>query len=234
MLDVSVNIHLLHNHRANKHKKKLPLTHDEVYCARRHKDGVTYPSRQIIELQEAPGDLPMAPFKRQRTARKPRLCVSLDALGFQLHDGTAVEVDSSSEEEVAAMLICIRSGQNFSEKDYLAYGSKLVRDKVSSSLARYPKGLDCTSSLKEVVTCRFEQGMEEDNEGKSSYCQNALNTPSLPHGQKIVSDSISDELKDRPISTTVGVERGCKVPVMCSSPDIKTRSSLCEERVFSR
>ncbi|CAK9204226.1 unnamed protein product [Sphagnum troendelagicum] len=62
------------------------------------------------------GDLPLAPFKKHRTLWSLQPCISSGsvelACGADAISGAAM--DGSSEEEVAAMLICISSGHGFS------------------------------------------------------------------------------------------------------------------------
>ncbi|CAN5967878.1 unnamed protein product [Sphagnum jensenii] len=73
-------------------------------------------SEHLLSDNTGVDDLPLAPFKKHRTLRRLRPCISSDSVGLassaEAISGAAM--DSSSEEEVAAMLICISSGHGFS------------------------------------------------------------------------------------------------------------------------
>jgi len=73
-------------------------------------------SEHLLSDNTGVDDLPLAPFKKHRTLRRLRPCISSDSVGLasSAEAVSGAAMDSSSEEEVAAMLICISSGHGFS------------------------------------------------------------------------------------------------------------------------
>ncbi|KAL3696298.1 hypothetical protein R1sor_010374 [Riccia sorocarpa] len=72
--------------------------------------------RNGAEVQIECESLPLAPVKKHRTMRRPRTCISNDVGAFRNDVASGAAMDSSSEEEAAAVLICFSSGQPGDEK----------------------------------------------------------------------------------------------------------------------
>jgi hypothetical protein len=94
----------------------LPLIEVGSHACKEQASNDRVSSEHLLSDNTGVDDLPLAPFKKHRTLRRLRPCISSDSVGLassaEAISGAAM--DSSSEEEVAAMLICISSGHGFS------------------------------------------------------------------------------------------------------------------------
>ncbi|KAL2643069.1 hypothetical protein R1flu_010656 [Riccia fluitans] len=82
--------------------------------------------------------LPLAPVKKHRTMRRPRTCISNDISAFRSDVASGAALDSSSEEEAAAVLICFSSGQPGDEKHTLS-ASKVAKSASKVAKLEVPR-----------------------------------------------------------------------------------------------
>ncbi|CAM6124068.1 unnamed protein product [Calypogeia fissa] len=107
-------------------------------------------TRHTVQLATDPPagseSLPLAPIKKHRTMRRPRLCISSDVNGLPSEVANGSAVDSSSEEEAAAVLICFSSGKSGDDKQSLSTSKAAKSESPRKRLKRVELDADITSA----------------------------------------------------------------------------------------